>query len=129
MNNNDNDNGGGGAALIHILLDIGPACTTNASTLREALHLVTQELPSSPPSSSSVENNNAWKEVGVVARLLHFFAAVVSNNDDAVCSKNNLSCAFINVDFNSKGQTQTNNSGDCDWNLEVISHHQTSMMV
>ena len=109
MNNNNNDIGGG-AALIHILLDLGPACTTNAGTLREALRLVTQKLPS---PSSSVENNNTWKEVGV-ARLLHFFAAVGSNAKGK--DNNNLSSAFINVDFNNKGQT---NSGD--WNLEVIS--------
>ena len=113
--------------MIHILLDLGPACTTNVGTLREALRLVTQKLPSN--NNNNNNSDNSWKESGV-ARLLHFFSAVGTkptntsttqqgNNNN---NKDNLSAAFVgaylnNPDFNK----QSNDTGGGEWNLDVIS--------
>ena len=113
--------------MIHILLDLGPACTTNVGTLREALRLVTQKLPSNNNNNNN-NSDNSWKESGV-ARLLHFFSAVGTkpittttqqgNNNN----KDNLSAAFVgaylnNPDFN-KQSSDTGGGGE--WNLDVIS--------
>ena len=87
-----------GAALIQILLELGPTSTSNAGTLREALRLVTQKIPNYGGSNA---NNNAaalsWKEPAV-ARLIHFFAAVGTTNANAAAmseKENALSAAFV----------------------------------
>ena len=96
-------------ALIHILLDLGPACTTNAGTLREALRLVTQK---SAGSSLIDNNNNTFNEQGV-ARLIHFFSAAGTKKQD----KDNISLSYLgDTIFNGKDARCTG-----DWNLEVIS--------
>lgn len=112
-----------GAALIHILLDLGPACTSNAGTLREALRLVTQKLPG---GSNGNNNNNqlAWKEPAV-ARLIHFFAAVgtkpsSNNNANEKEQQQLLSAAFVGAYLNNPDfHKESVHSGE--WNLEVVS--------
>ena len=133
------------AAFIRILLDLGPACTSNVGTLREALRLVNQKLPDAGGGGSGV--GSGWNEGGV-ARLLHFFSAVGSsiskrstsnnNNDDGGTSieqqqqqqqrNNDLSSAFVgaylnNPDFYKQDNSSSSNSsrGGSEWNLEVVS--------
>jgi len=132
---NTNNGDSNGAALIHILLDLGPACTSNAGTLREALRLVTQKLPGGISNNSN--NNNAvlaWKEPAV-ARLIHFFAAVgtkpgngsSNNNGNANANEkeqqqqNALSAAFVGAYLNNPDFHKDSSGNIGEWNLEVIS--------
>ncbi len=132
------------AALIRVLLDLGPACTSNVGTLREALRLVNQKLPDAG-GGGDVGVGSGWKEGGV-ARLLHFFSAVgstakraVSTNDGGSASeaieqqqqqqqRNDLSAAFVgaylnNPDFYKQDSTSggVQGRGFTEWNLEVVS--------
>lgn len=129
-------------ALIHILLELGPACTSNAGTLREALRLVNQKLPDAV-GGGGVGIGTSWKEGGV-ARLLHFFSAVGSTAKRAVTSdggsaidtmeqqQNDLSAAFVgaylnNPDFYKQDASSSRISGGglgkggSEWNLEAVS--------
>jgi CCR4-NOT transcription complex subunit 1 len=127
------------AALIRILPCLGPACTSNVGTLRDALR-----LPDAG-GEGGVGVGSGWKEGGV-ARLLHFFSVVgstakraVSNNDsgsarDAIeqqqqlQQRNDLSSAFVgaylnNPDFYKQDSTsgRMQGRGLTEWNLEVVS--------
>lgn len=129
------------AALIRILFDLGPACTSNVNTFREALRLVNQKLPDAGGGGGVGGSAGVgWKEVGV-ARLLHFFSAVGSTTKRAGSDgggsasgdtieqqqRNDLSAAFVgaylnNPDFYKQDTTTISSStGGREWNIEVVS--------
>ena len=128
----------GGPGIVNILMDLGPACTSNAGTFRDALRLITQKLPSNNTSANNNNNNNnissgaiPLKEGGI-ARLIHFFAAVGArkdvNNSKASSNSNSnkdasLSSAFVGALINDS--TTDWNKADLtspsDWNIDVVS--------
>lgn len=122
----------GGPGIVNILMDLGPACTSNAGTFRDALRLITQKLPGGGIHHNHNTNSGAaaipLKEGGI-ARLIHFFAAVGARSKDGSSSSNtttsndaSLSSAFVGVlmndttDWNKADQTSPS-----DWNLDVVS--------
>lgn len=125
VGSNDGVNGGGGsgASLVRILLDLGPACTSNTGTLRDALRLADQDLP-----NGGINNNNnaalssLWKEPAV-ARLIHFFAAVGTVKTNNTEKENALSAAFVGawIDDPDWNKDSNANSNIGEWNLEVVS--------
>lgn len=75
----------GGPGIVNILMDLGPACTSNAGTFRDALRLITQKLPGGNNNLISgglggIGGVGAGGAIplkeGGIARLIHFFAAV-----------------------------------------------------
>ena len=54
--------------VVNILMDLGPSCTYNAATFRDALRLATQKIHLSGKGGPLKEEE--------IARLFHFFAAV-----------------------------------------------------
>eukprot|EP00984_Skeletonema_dohrnii_P021519 scaffold10775_cov119-Skeletonema_dohrnii-CCMP3373.AAC.4 len=120
----------GGPGIVNILMDLGPACTSNAGTFRDALRLITQKLPGGGKSSSNNSSSGAipLKEGGI-ARLIHFFAAVgartkdgSSNNHHNHNSDASLSSAFVGVLMNDTTDwNKADKTSPSDWNLDVVS--------
>jgi CCR4-NOT transcription complex subunit 1 len=120
----------GGPGIVNILMDLGPACTSNAGTFRDALRLITQKLPGGSSSSSTGLSSGAaipLKEGGI-ARLIHFFAAVgarskdTSNNNNSTASDASLSSAFVGVLMNDTTDwNKADKTSPSDWNLDVVS--------
>ena len=120
----------GGSGIVHILMDLGPACTSNAGTFRDALRLITQKLPgggNNNTSSSLLSSGGAipLKEGGI-ARLIHFFAAVGArtnkDSSDVSNSAYSLSSAFVGVLMNDTTDwNKADKTSPSDWNLDVVS--------
>ncbi|KAL7495152.1 hypothetical protein ACHAWT_006213 [Skeletonema menzelii] len=123
----------GGPGIVNILMDLGPACTSNAGTFRDALRLITQKLPGGGGGSSSSSGSSSaipLKEGGI-ARLIHFFAAVGARKDGSSSSSSNnnnnnndaysLSSAFVGVLMNDHDWNKADKTSSSDWNLDVVS--------
>jgi len=119
----------GGPGIVNILMDLGPACTSNAGTFRDALRLITQKLPGGGKSSNSSNNLSGaipLKEGGI-ARLIHFFAAVGARTKDGSNHSNHnsdasLSSAFVGVLMNDTTDwNKADKTSPSDWNLDVVS--------
>jgi CCR4-NOT transcription complex subunit 1 len=112
-----------GAGIVNILIDLGPACTSNAATFRDALRLVTAKLPGGNKNYASSSAGIPLKE-GAMARLIHFFAAAggtgrKNQNRSSPNENNSLSSAFVGVLMNDNGWNKDGGGGE--WNLEVVS--------
>eukprot|EP00985_Skeletonema_marinoi_P013808 scaffold6900_cov93-Skeletonema_marinoi.AAC.6 len=118
----------GGPGIVNILMDLGPACTSNAGTFRDALRLITQKLPGGGKSSNSSNSSSGaipLKEGGI-ARLIHFFSAVGARTKDGGSSIHNsdasLSSAFVGVLMNDTTDwNKADKTSPSDWNLDVVS--------
>ena len=104
----------GDITVVNILMDLGPSCTTNAATLRDALRLITQKLPSGRLGSSS-SNNGGGGAITLkeeeIARLIYFFAYVGACSNDGDKSSRG-----------SKGRgSRRTSSSSPHWNLDVVS--------
>ncbi len=105
--------------VVNILMDLGPSCTSNAATFRDALRLVTQKLPSGRLGSSS-SNNGGGGAITLklkeeeIARLIHFFAAVGARKEDDNSGRNRGRSR-------SRGRSSRTSSSSPHWNLDVVS--------
>jgi len=101
--------------VVNILMDLGPSCTTNAATFRDALRLVTQKLPSGRLGSSSSSNIGGGAitlKEEEIARLIYFFAEVGARQrkeDDNSSSRRR-----------GRGSSKTSPSSP-HWNIDVVS--------
>jgi len=97
------------SSVVQILSELGPACTTNANTLRDTLFEVTKSGP---------QKNNGMNEA-TLAHLIYFFsdkASAATKDDD------NLSMTLIGSLLPSTLSSNNDDpSGDNGWNLEVVS--------
>mmetsp|Transcript_10959 Transcript_10959/g.21740 ORF Transcript_10959/g.21740 Transcript_10959/m.21740 type:complete len:2215 (+) Transcript_10959:404-7048(+) len=128
-----------GVGIVNILMDLGPACTGNAATFREALRLIIQKLPNPHFQHSQQQSNGniPLKEMAI-SRLIHFFAAVGggggkvqtqaskgANGNDGNNNNNNtktsLSAAFVGVFTDDNDWTNNIDSSPSEWNLDVVS--------
>ena len=100
--------------VVNILMDLGPSCTTNAATFRDALRLATQKLPSGRLGSSNYGGGGdiTLKEEEI-ARLIYFFAAVGARKED---------------DNSDRGRSRTSPSSP-HWNLDVVSQVLTEDII
>ncbi|KAL3766962.1 hypothetical protein ACHAWO_010070 [Cyclotella atomus] len=92
------------AALVQILMDLGPSCTSTPGTLRDAIRLI---------------NNKQPVKEGLMAKLLHFFSAAASSSQ-VPNRQQALSASFVGVLINDNDWTKESPSSP-DWNLETVS--------
>jgi hypothetical protein len=108
--------------VVNILMDLGPSCTTNAATFRDALRLATQKLPSGRLGCSCSSNGGGGAitlKEEEIARLIYFFADVgARQRKDGDNSSNN-----------NNNRSRTSSSSSPHWNLDVVSQVLTEDII
>ncbi len=112
-----------GIGVTNLLADLGPSCTSSASTLRETLYEITKSIPNNRAPSTS---KPAFLDEEAVARLIYFFSERGTRKQNNENGSGSSSSTLVQTLTDNQGATGNN------WNLsavqEVISRDYSKMV-